>query len=87
MREIPTIPVDLPKERRRFHIIAFSGKWMGYGDYYPYGGNIQVYLERDNYAAKQLNMLGEIMLFENVMSIAWIKNYPAEQRFLKREEK
>ena len=68
---LETKPHNTEKKRHEFVICDFSNKEIGYGTVYSYGGNCQVYLEQDKYAARQLAMLGEVMLFEDVKSMEW----------------
>ena len=84
MRQPPTVPLDAPKKRYRFYIYGFvfddegarysrAKMCLGYGDYYPHGGNCQVYLESENHQAMQFASLSEAMLLEGVKSIEWAK--------------
>ena len=59
------------KARRKFWVLGDNYAIIGYGLFYPYGANVQVYFAEHGYAAWQMHSLSEVMLYEGVRGIQW----------------
>ena len=60
------------KQRLKFYLLDSSDEQIGYGNYYPYGGNCQVYLKSQNYAAVQHANLADVLRYEGVRKFEWV---------------
>ena len=61
----------MAKTRKKFYIFNCLQTEIGYGVYYPHGGNCQVYFYKDNHASIQVASLGEVMHYDGVFGIEW----------------
>ena len=59
------------KPRKTFTIWGRHGEYIGNGVYYPYGGNVQVYLKAHNFAAWQIASISDVLLLNDVTSFQW----------------
>ena len=59
------------KPRKMFTLWGKGSALLGYGIYYPHGGNVQLFLKSSGYEAWQISSLGEVLLLEGVISFRW----------------
>lgn len=59
------------KARKPFVLFDAKNICIGYGTFYPAGGNVQVYLKSADYAAHQYHSIAEVLLIPEVIGFRW----------------
>ena len=61
------------KPRKYFIVKDKDGNQTGHGVYYPFGDNVQVFLNSSKNASWQEANLGQVLLLKDVACFEWVK--------------